>query len=123
MCSCCCKAPTGALASAAALNPAMQRDSSKEPQESGEKDVAGASPKGHLQGTAPAGELVPSQNKEIQTQSWKVGLQQQSPKSRACPIQEWELRPLRLLQPDPGESSQLSCKCYCMFINKIRLEG
>lgn len=58
-----CKVPAGALRPAAALNPAMQRGSSKDPQEMGENDVAGGSPEGHLQNTALVGELVPSQQK------------------------------------------------------------
>lgn len=65
----------------------------------GENDVAGGSPEGCLQKTALVGELVPShQKKKIKTQCSKVDLHQ-SPKSRSCPMQEWELRPLGLLQP------------------------
>lgn len=65
MCSGCCKAPTGALGPAAALNSARQRGSSKDPQESAEKDAGRGSPEGHLQGTALTGELVPSQQTRV----------------------------------------------------------
>lgn len=56
---------------------------------------------GHLRGAALGDAHMPFWHRQMQTQSWKVDLQPQSPRSRACPMQEWEMRPLWLLQAGP----------------------
>lgn len=45
--------------------------------------------------------LLLSWQRQMQMQSWKVDLQQQSPSRRACLMQGWEMRPVWLLQPGP----------------------